>query len=84
MSEYLKWMEGQSKALRIVLCIWILDITWAVYRIGRAVVKKNTLHLILGIIWVLAAGTVGWILDLIWMILFDKIFWFDNDDVIEG
>lgn len=79
MSEYIKWMEGQSKVVRIVLCIWVLDITWAVYRIGRAVVAKNWVHMILGIIWVIAAGTVGWILDLIWMILFDHIFWFLQD-----
>lgn len=79
MQAYIDWMNGQSRLIRIILCIWVLDITWAVYRIGRAVVCQNWLHMILGIIWVIAAGTVGWILDLIWMILFDRIFWFEND-----
>ena len=79
MQGYINWMDGNSRLMKIILCIWVLDITWAVYRIGRAVVAKNWLHMVLGIIWVIAAGTVGWILDLIWMILFERIFWFAND-----
>ena len=79
MDSYIKWLEGQSKVVRIILCISILDIFWVVYRIGRAVVAKNWLHLILGIIWVFVGGSVAWILDLIWMIIFDRIFWFQED-----
>lgn len=80
MQQYLDWMKGQSRLIRILLCIWIADITWAVYRILKAISEKNTLHLILGIIWVIAGGTVAWILDLIWMIAFDRIFWFKDED----
>ena len=76
MSKYIAWMDGRSRLVKILLCIWILDITWAVYRIGKSVVEKNTLHLVLAIIWILAAATVGWILDIIWIILKNKIFWF--------
>ena len=79
MRDYVKWMEEQPRLIRIILCIFVLDISWAVYRIGRAVVNKNWLHMVLGIIWVFVGGSVAWILDLIWMILFDHIFWFEND-----
>ena len=79
MRDFCKWMEEQPKVLRIILCIFVLDISWAVYRIGRAVVNKNWVHMVLGIIWVFIGGSVAWILDLIWMILFDHIFWFEND-----
>lgn len=79
MRDFIKWMEEQPRLIRIILCIFVLDISWAVYRIGRAVVNKNWLHMILGIIWVFVGGSVAWILDLIWMILFDHIFWFEND-----
>ena len=79
MRDYVKWMEEQPRVLRIILCIFVLDISWAVYRIGRAVVNKNWFHMVLGIIWVFVGGSVAWILDLIWMILFDHIFWFEND-----
>ena len=76
MSKYIAWMDGRSRLVKLLLCIWILDITWAVYRIGKAVVSGNVLHLVLAILWVIAAATVGWILDIIWIILFNKIFWF--------
>ena len=79
MANYIKWMDGHSRLVKIILCIWILDITWAVYRIGRAASKQNWLHMVLGIIWVIAAGTVGWVLDLIWIFLYSRIFWFKED-----
>lgn len=79
MQGYISWMDEQPRIIKIILCIWILDITWAVYRIGRAAMKQNWLHFVLAIIWVVAAGTVGWILDLIWIILFNRIFWFVED-----
>lgn len=79
MRAYCKWMDGHSRLIKIILCLWILDITWAVYRIGRAVVAKNWFHMVLGILWILAAGTVGWVLDLVWIILFNHIFWFIKD-----
>ena len=79
MSGYVKWMDENPRILKLILCIWILDITWDVYRIGRAASKQNWFHMVLGIIWVVAAGTVGWILDLIWIILFNRIFWFEKD-----
>ena len=79
MRGYCKWMDGNPRILRIILCILILDLTWAVYRIGRAAVAKNWLHFVLAIIWVVAGPFFGWILDLIWTILFDHIFWFKKD-----
>ncbi len=78
MQAYVSWMDKQSRLVKIILCIWILDITWAVYRILGAVKNKNWLHLVLGILWILAAGTVGWVLDIIWIILFNRIFWFQE------
>lgn len=76
MDGYIKWMDGHSRFLKIILCIWILDITWAVYRILGAVKNKNWLHLVLAILWIVLAGTVGWVLDLVWIIIFNRIFWF--------
>jgi len=76
MQSYIDWMNNNPKWLKLVLCIWILDITWALYRILGAVKNKNWLHLVLAILWILAAGTVGWILDIIWIILFNRPFWF--------
>lgn len=76
MDAYNKWMEGNPKWLKIVLCLWVLDITWAIWRILKAVAAKNWLQLVLAILWIIAAGTVGWILDIIWILLFNYPFWF--------
>ncbi|MCR4561772.1 MAG: hypothetical protein K5694_00995 [Bacilli bacterium] len=76
MDAYIKWMDGHSRLVKIILCIWILDITWAVYRILGAVKNKNWLHLVLAILWIIAAGTIGWVLDIIFIIIKNRIFWF--------
>ena len=72
-------MDENPRILKLILCIWILDITWAVYRLGGAIVKKNVLHIVLAALWILAAATIGWILDIIWIILFNRIFWFKEE-----
>ena len=79
MNGFVKWMDGHSRLVKIIFCLWILDIFWAVYRIGRAAAKKNWLHMVLAILWVIWAGLLGWLCDLIWILLFNRIFWFAKD-----
>lgn len=79
MKNYCKWMDSLSRVGKIIFCIWILDIFWAVYRIGRAAAAKNWLHLVLAIVWVIWAGFLGWLCDLIWILLNNRIFWFEKD-----
>ncbi len=76
MEGYISWMEKNPKWLKLVLCLWILDITWAIFRILKAVQNNDMVQLILGILWIIAAGTIGWILDIIWIIDYDYQFWF--------
>lgn len=78
MKAYIEWMDSHPRIVKIIFCIWILDITWAVYRIGGAIADKDWFRLVLAILWVILAGTVGWILDLIWIIIFNQIFWFKD------
>lgn len=76
MDSYIKWMEKNPKWLKLVLCLWILDISWAIWRILKAVKHNSGLELVLGILWILFGGTVGWILDIVCIILNDYPFWF--------
>ncbi|MBP5694525.1 MAG: hypothetical protein J6X03_03630 [Bacilli bacterium] len=76
MAEYIKWMEQNPKWLKLVLCLWILDITWAIFRIFKAVQNNDTVQIILGVRWILFACVIGWILDIIWIIIYDYPFWF--------
>ena len=76
MASYIKWMNSRSKLVKILFCLPIIDILWAIYRIVGAVKNRNIIHLILGLIWVFFGPSFGWILDLASIILFDHIFWF--------
>lgn len=76
MDSFVKSMDGLPRIVKILLCLPIVDIIWAIYRILGAIKNGNVLRLVLGILWIAFGGTVGWILDLVWIILFNHIFWF--------
>lgn len=76
MGSYCKWMEKNPKWLKLILCLWVLDITWAIWRIFKSIKSGSFLQVVLAILWIIMAGTVGWVLDIIWIILFDYPFWF--------
>lgn len=78
MSEFLKWMDDRSRLVKILFCLPIIDIIWGVYRILDAVSKKDWFRLVLAIIWVIIAGWVGWVLDLVAIIIVNHIFWFQD------
>ena len=73
---FLKWMDSRSRLVKILFCLPIVDIIWGVYRVFGAIRNKNILHLVLEIIWVIWAGFVGWVFDLVFIILFGRICWF--------
>jgi len=75
MSAFLKWMDGRSRLVKILFCLPIIDIIWGVYRLGGAIVRKDGLWIVLSVIWILIAGYIGWLLDLICIIIFGHIFW---------
>lgn len=78
MQKFIDWMDSRSRLVKILFCLPIIAIVWGVYRILGAIAKKDWVRLVLAIVWVIFAGFVGWILDLIWMILFNHIFWFKD------
>ena len=69
MENFIKAIDELPFALKIVLCLFGLDIVWAVYRIVKGVAKKDNFLLIVGIIWVLGAFSIGWLVDLVTVIL---------------
>ncbi len=76
MDLYISWMEKNPKWLKIVLCFWVLDWSWAIWRILKAVKSNNVLQLLLAVLWIFFGGTIGWILDIVCIILNDYPFWF--------
>ena len=77
---FVKWMDSQSKLVKILFCLPVIDILWGIYRILKETCVKqiNIVRLVLAIAWVIWAGFIGWLLDLVCIILFDHICWFQD------
>lgn len=65
MKDLLKMVDDLPFILKLILCIPVLDIVWAVYRIIKGAANKNGVLLIIGIIWVIGACSITWIFDLV-------------------
>lgn len=77
MDSYIKWMDENPKWLKVVLAIPFLDITWFVYRIIKAVkVNDNGALLISILLLIFTSWNVMAIVDIVTLILSDKIFTF--------
>lgn len=72
MKEFFKTVNEFPWWLKLVLCIPVLDIFWAVYRIIKGAVEKNVLMLVIGIVWVIGGCTITWLIDLITTIIYKK------------
>lgn len=76
MKNLCRAIDGLPKIAKVLLCLPIVDIVWAIYRIGEAIANNNVLHLVLGILWIFFGATIGWILDLVSILVTGRIFWF--------
>lgn len=77
MKALVKSMDGLSKLFKIILALPVLDIVWVVYRLIKSISKKNTLGIILGIVLIIVGIPFLWIVDIITIVLFDKVLWID-------
>jgi hypothetical protein len=71
MNELIQTIDRLPKILKIILCLFGLDVVWAVYRIVKGVAKNDSLLILVGIIWVVGAFSIGWLFDLVTVILYD-------------
>ena len=70
---YVKWMDELSKVLKIIFCIFYLDLTWMVYRIIKKVNEKNWAMMVVWILIAVFLGWIWWVVDLITVITQDKV-----------
>ena len=72
MKDYVKAFDNLPFIVKLLLCLPVLDILWAVYRIVKGVSQKNTLMLVAGILWIIPGSIVCWIADLVCTIIYKK------------
>lgn len=78
MQAFINWMNGRSRLVKLLFCLPVIDIIWGVYRVLGAIADKNWLRLVLGILWIVFGGFVGWILDILAVIIVGHIFWWQD------
>ena len=69
---FISAMDNLPWIVKIILCIPVLDIVWAVYRIVKGATEKNILTLVFGILWIIPGSVICWIIDLVTTIIFKK------------
>lgn len=65
LKDLIKTVDKLPKIAKIILCLPFFDVVWAIYRIIKGVVKKDTLRILVGILWLVGGCTVTWIFDLV-------------------
>ena len=70
MKDLIKAFDRLPFILKLILCIPVLDIAWAVYRIVKGLVKNDLLTIIVGILWIVPGAVFCWVFDLVTVILY--------------
>ena len=72
MKDVVKSFDNLPWLVKLLLCLPVLNIAWAIYRICKGADTKNTLMLVVGILWIFVGSTVLWLVDLICTIIYKK------------
>lgn len=63
--EFVKWMDDLPYIAKVLFCLPVIDLTWAIYRIIKGVEMKNNGLFIVGILWIIFGSWAIWLIDLI-------------------
>ncbi len=77
MKDLIRTFDGFPKIVKFILALPVLDIVWAIYRLCRSIDKKNTLGIILAILMLIFCPVIFWLVDIITILVSDKVLWID-------
>ena len=77
MKDFIKSMENLPKLLKLIFALPFLDIVWNVTRLFKSIIKENLIGVILAIVLIVPGIAFMWIVDIISVLMYDKIFWID-------
>lgn len=72
MKNLLKSIDELPLLVKIIFCIPMLDIIWAIYRIIKGATENNVLLLVIGILCIVPGAVFVWVVDLVTTILYGK------------
>ena len=70
MKDLIKSFDNLPWIVKVILCIPVLDIVWAIYRIIKGIANNDAVLIVVGIIWVFGGCTITWLWDLITTLLY--------------
>ena len=69
LQSFIKTVDALPFALKIIFCLFGLDVIWAIYRVIKGIDNKDTFLLIVGIVWLVGSLSITWIIDLVTVII---------------
>lgn len=75
MNALVKAFDDLPKLVKIILALPVINIVWHFYRLFRSIDKKSVLGIVLAILLIIIGWSFMWIVDIITIILFDKVLW---------
>ena len=73
MKGFIKAIDNLPWIVKLLLCLPVVDIIWAIYRIVKGAATSNIIMLVAGILWIVIGGALLWVVDLICIIVFGRI-----------
>lgn len=70
MKNLVKTFDELPLIVKILLCLPVLNLAYAIYRICKGAAEKNTAILVAGIVWIFLGTTILWVVDLICTIIY--------------
>ncbi len=72
MKNLVKSFDELPLIVKLILCLPVLNLAYAIYRICKGADQKNTAILVAGILWIFLGTTVLWLVDLICTIIYKR------------
>ena len=72
MKDVIKSFDDLPWIAKLILCLPVLNLAWAIYRIIKGVSEKKTAVLVAGILWIVPGSVVCWVIDLICTICYKR------------
>ena len=76
MKDFMKALDELPWYIKLVLCIPMLDIVWAIYRIAKSYYAENTTGIVIGVLCIFPGAVLVWLFDAIYVAVNKKIWWF--------
>jgi len=70
MKNLVKSFDNLPLIIKLILCLPVLNLAYAIYRICKGVDQKNTAILVAGILWIFLGTTILWLVDFICTIIY--------------